>query len=304
MSMGPRHESPEEKLARLREEERQDRRRSDEHLELIAERYAAEKLGLDQGIDGSVLYLREATYQLHDGRHVYYDDGPMGRQTLRDAADLYACLEENHATGSPNLENMQARHILDRLQTGAGLGQVHLNTLVGLLKKHKDAIEALRKASNRDGQDVLDVAPDGPDGGVVDPHALPPKTQEAVALRAESGSFMKHLRESKEGEQMNGELAGTREAADSDLLALAGIQTSELVAVEDTTPAPPAVAPEATRQLRGMSFREAVLMGEMSVLEAVSPDGLKRLREINERNGVTAEVSLLEVLGIDPDHLK
>ena len=95
--------------------------------------------------------LREGSYSLPDGRKVYYVDD----STMRDAADLSSVLDEQYKTGSPNLENLQARHILDRLQTGQGLGEVHVATLRRLLAKHKDKIDALRRSPDRDGQDVL-----------------------------------------------------------------------------------------------------------------------------------------------------
>lgn len=103
--------------------------------------------------------VREGTYQTHDGRQVYFDDG---KQSLQDAADLYAVLSENHKTGSPNVENQQALHILARLQSGDGLGELHIGTLTALLRKHGKAIAARRAARNRDGQDLLAMAPDGP----------------------------------------------------------------------------------------------------------------------------------------------
>ena len=110
--------------------------------------------------------LREGTYQLGDGRSVYYDDGPG---TLRDAADLYAVLDEEHKTGSPNLENAQAKQILDMLQSGGGLGMVHIGTLRKLLTKHAAAIAKLRKSPDRDGQDPPDVASAGPESLITNP---------------------------------------------------------------------------------------------------------------------------------------
>lgn len=112
--------------------------------------------------------FREAAYQLGDGRSVYYDDG---RESMRDAADLYAVLPELTSGGSPNLENLQARHLLDRLQTGMGLAETHIGTLRGLLTKHKPAIDALRKSPDRDGQDPLNVASAGSDSRIITPTA-------------------------------------------------------------------------------------------------------------------------------------
>lgn len=110
--------------------------------------------------------IREGTYELGDGRSVYYDDG---RETMRDAADLYTVLAENHQTGSPNLENGQARMLLDKLQSGGVLGEMHIGTLRKLLTKHAPAIAKLRKSRDRDGQDMLAMASDGPDSRMINP---------------------------------------------------------------------------------------------------------------------------------------
>lgn len=112
------------------------------------------------------LRILEATYQLGDGRSVFYDDG---KESLRDAADLYAVLPESTAGGSPNLENLQARHILDRLQTGMGLGETHIATMRHLLTKHKAAIDQLRRNPDRDGQDPLNVGSAGSDARIIHP---------------------------------------------------------------------------------------------------------------------------------------
>lgn len=115
---------------------------------------------------GAPAPVREASYKLGDGRHVYYDDGPSGKETLRDASDLYTVLDELHGTGSPNLENQQAVSILNRLQSGVGLGEMHIGTLRKLLTKHQTAVAALRRTRDRQGQDMLDVASDGPDSRI------------------------------------------------------------------------------------------------------------------------------------------
>lgn len=108
--------------------------------------------------------IREAAYDLPDGRSVYYDNG---RETLQDAADLYTVLAENHKTGSPNLENGQARMILDALQSGGRLGEMQIGTLRKLLAKHAAAIAKLRKSKDRDGQNLLSVASEGPDSRII-----------------------------------------------------------------------------------------------------------------------------------------
>jgi hypothetical protein len=117
-------------------------------------------------VSAETLRVLEATYQLHDGRSVFYDDG---RETVRDAADLYAALPETTPGGSPNLENLQARHLLDRLQTGQGLAETHIATLRKLLAKHKTAIDQLRRSSDRAGQDPLELGSAGSDARIINP---------------------------------------------------------------------------------------------------------------------------------------
>lgn len=100
----------------------------------------------------------EATYGEPGGTQVWYDNG---HDAIRDATDLYTVLEEQHGTGSPNLENLQARDLVGHLQRGAGLGEVQIGLLRRLLAKHQAEIDQLRSSRDRDGQDVLDV----PEGG-------------------------------------------------------------------------------------------------------------------------------------------
>lgn len=109
--------------------------------------------------------IREAAYELGDGRSVWYDAG----DAIRDATDLYTVLGENHHTGSPNLENAQAREILELLQRGGGLGEVHVGTLRKLIGKHRASIDRLRRSKDRDGQDMLSMAPDGPAARIIEP---------------------------------------------------------------------------------------------------------------------------------------
>lgn len=99
---------------------------------------------------------REATYG-EGGTKVYYDAG----DAIRDVTDLYTVLEENHTTGSPNLENMQARGLLERLQLGGGLGEAQIGVMRKLMAKHAPAIDALRISHDRQGQDLLEL----PDAG-------------------------------------------------------------------------------------------------------------------------------------------
>lgn len=109
--------------------------------------------------------LTEASYALPDGRKVWYDAG----DALRDATDVYTVLSELHGTGSPNLENAQARDIVNRLQQGGGLGEVHIGTLRKLLAKHHARVRALRRSRDRHGQDMLDVASAGPESRIINP---------------------------------------------------------------------------------------------------------------------------------------
>lgn len=95
--------------------------------------------------------LREGALGLADGRSVYYQDD----DTLRDAADLYAVLAETHATGSPNLENEQARGFVERLQSGGLLADVEIGRFLELLDKYADEIAVLRASPDRQGQDYL-----------------------------------------------------------------------------------------------------------------------------------------------------
>lgn len=96
--------------------------------------------------------LREGSYALPDGRAVYYEDA----QTLTDALDLYTVLDEDHDTGSPNIENEQAKAFAGQLQSGVGLSGVQVGRLRQLVKEHWAEIEALR-ARNRRGQNLVDV---------------------------------------------------------------------------------------------------------------------------------------------------
>lgn len=95
--------------------------------------------------------VRESVVPLADGHAVYVQDD----QTVRDAADLYAALPEDHDTGSPNLENAIARGLLESLQRAGTLSPAQLAKLRQLLTKHRDKIEALRASPDRQGQDPM-----------------------------------------------------------------------------------------------------------------------------------------------------
>lgn len=101
--------------------------------------------------------VREGSYALPDGRAVYFNDG----QTLRDVSDLYTILHENHSTGSPNLENEQAKAMLDQVQRGGKLDDTQIGVLVKLMGKYHAQMAALRKSPDREGQDILAVPENG-----------------------------------------------------------------------------------------------------------------------------------------------
>lgn len=107
--------------------------------------------------------IREATYSLPDGRQVWYDAG----DAIRDVSDLYSVLEEESGTGSPNLENTQARSMLEHLQRGGTLAEAQIGLLRRLLIKHRARLEAFRR--DRDGQDILDVPDGSPAHRIIDP---------------------------------------------------------------------------------------------------------------------------------------
>lgn len=289
-----------EVMQRNREAEAERSRRADERLEIVMEKLIAEKHG--GRLDKSIVRLREASMELHDGRHVYYDDGPMGRATLQDAADLSAVLAENHTTGSPNLENMQARHILDRLQTGQGLGQVHLGTLVSLLRKHRGQVEQYRATRNRDGQDPMVVASDGAGAGITKAGDLPARTQEAALAEDDWAvdSASRYI-EKTEDRALRGTLKelvrlreeASRPRAGDDLLAAIGL--GETAPDSGTTETSKDAQP--VREGRaGLSIRDAMLYGNLSITEALGLDGGAALRRFQEAHGGG---DLMAALGFD-----
>jgi len=214
--------------------------------------------------------LREDSYQLGDGRSVYY----QGAETLRDAVDLYTVLSELHGTGSPNLENTQAQLILDRLQTGGGLGEMHIGTLRGLLAKHRPAINKLRRSPDRDGQDRLAVASAGSDSRIIDPATTKEATRMTLTTEDLEADPVRRLRESR----------------GDGLLARLGIDEDGLpVTRGDMQEARHPVEPE---ERIGVPLREAIAFGKIGLLEALGMDA-DALREHN------ANVPLLEALGIE-----
>ena len=105
--------------------------------------------------------VREAEYG--ERTRVYYDAG----DAIRDVSDLYTVLSELHSTGSPNLENMQARGLLEHLQRGGGLGEAQIGLLRRLMMKHRAAIDRLRRSPDRDGQDIMALPEPGADARII-----------------------------------------------------------------------------------------------------------------------------------------
>ena len=108
--------------------------------------------------------LAEATYGEPGGPQIWYDSG---RDAIRDASDLYTVLSEDHQTGSPNLENSQARGLVEHLQRGGGLGEMQIGLLRRLMGKHRAAIDKLRSSRDRDGQDILDLPEAGAQARII-----------------------------------------------------------------------------------------------------------------------------------------
>lgn len=109
--------------------------------------------------------IREASYEIPDGSRVWYDGG----DAIRDASDVYTVLSELHGTGSPNLENTQARQLVDHLQRGGGLGEMQIGLLRRLMGKHRPAVDRLRASRDKDGQDLLNVPPAGAENRIIPP---------------------------------------------------------------------------------------------------------------------------------------
>jgi hypothetical protein len=97
--------------------------------------------------------LREGSYEVPGVGPIYFQDA----DTLQDASDLYAILEETSTTGSPNLENDLVRSFVEKLQGGGSLSGEQLGKLLQLLQKHRDAVDERRANPNPDGQDLMDV---------------------------------------------------------------------------------------------------------------------------------------------------
>lgn len=95
--------------------------------------------------------LREGEFKAGTHR-VYFQN----KDTLRDAADLYAVLAEQADNGSPNLENEQAKGMIETLQQGKLLDGDQLNRLLELVKKYAADLAEYR-ASDDHSQDILAV---------------------------------------------------------------------------------------------------------------------------------------------------
>jgi hypothetical protein len=109
--------------------------------------------------------VREASYTVPGGA-VWYDAG----DAVKDAADLYTVLSEQHKTGSPNLENLQARTLLTHLQAGGKLAEQQIGLLRGLMAKHQRDIDVLRCQPNHGGQDLMAVPTAGSETRIIKPN--------------------------------------------------------------------------------------------------------------------------------------
>ena len=119
-------------------------------------------------VDDVLEALREATYATPSGKQILYNSGG---DLTRQVADLYAVVNENHVTGSSNLENDQLRAILTDLAAGKpDLSDAQWGLVQRLLEKYKDELAAARKSPDRNGQDYSAVPPEGT-GRVVPPDA-------------------------------------------------------------------------------------------------------------------------------------
>lgn len=103
-----------------------------------------------------MIALREGSYTNADGSVIAYQDA----QTVRDAQDLYAILEEQGPSGSSNLENDQVRGILTALHAGR-LDDAQWGVLRHLTQKYASELKALRASPDRKGQDYSAVTPVG-----------------------------------------------------------------------------------------------------------------------------------------------
>ncbi len=109
--------------------------------------------------------MREGSYRNADGSRIAYPD----RQTVQDARDLYAILQEQAPSGSSNLENDQVRAILSDLLSGQpDLSDAQWGVLKHLTGKYAAQLKALRASPDRRGQDYSKVVPVGT-GRVLEP---------------------------------------------------------------------------------------------------------------------------------------
>src|SRR5437870_2651234 len=83
--------------------------------------------------------VREGTYQLADGREIYFQDG----STYRDLSDLYSVLSNQKPDGTINLENAQVESLATQMLSGYPLSDVEIGVLRKLLAKYNDRIAAL-----------------------------------------------------------------------------------------------------------------------------------------------------------------
>lgn len=102
--------------------------------------------------------MREGSYTNADGSVIAVVD----KQTVQDARDLYAVLEEQGPSGSSNLENDQVRAILSALLSGQpDLDDAQWGVLRHLTEKYAPQLAKLRASPDHGGQDYSRVAPTG-----------------------------------------------------------------------------------------------------------------------------------------------
>lgn len=101
--------------------------------------------------------VREEFYENVDGSRIAF----LGPQTVQDARDLYAVLQEEGPSGSSNLENDQVRAILTNLHAGRDLDDAQWGVMRHLTEKYASQLAKLRASPDRNGQDYASVAPLG-----------------------------------------------------------------------------------------------------------------------------------------------
>jgi hypothetical protein len=94
--------------------------------------------------------------------------------TYRQAARLYAVLDETHETGTSNLENDQVRQMLTDMQSGKPLDDAQNGVLQRLWRKYAAKVSAYEGTGDFKGQDYLSTVPQGVGRIVEAANYLPP----------------------------------------------------------------------------------------------------------------------------------